>query len=101
MATAASLAGVGDNGLRWKYEYKIKRFIPVVPELDDSLVASSAKAIRKAINKNPNGASLTDSCQTALDEIREYFDDIQDKEELLEGLTQLYDWADYWRVVIK
>lgn len=99
MASAASLAGIELHGLAWRAKLQIKAFIPVVPEIEDvSTIPSIAKAIDDRIQRKLPSLSLTLNDPSL--ELDFDFDVCETKDDLISALTNLYDWADFERVLI-
>ena len=126
MATAASLAGVQDNGLRWQARIKVDvpKDIPSIIEKFETtakvnaFVDSTAKIIYKQLSNHLSKSRLPVNSLRSLETILEDFKDsmIDDQpadadidadvveikvEDLMAFLNDLYDWADYYRVIIE
>jgi len=124
MATAASLKGIKDNGLRWKAVVKIDMPSDIPSLFEDCETNADAiklgHSICFALIKSLNSHKLyprdsTEWLQKWIDELDETFlwNDIEDVEswasdemadgledELIYRLDGLYDWADYHRVCL-
>jgi hypothetical protein len=95
MARAAALAGVEAHGLKWKFKLPIKAFIPKVSNIQEDEAHKCALIIQRAVERT--SAPLRGEIPS-LPDIE--WNLVETKEELIDALNRLYDWADNYRVLI-
>lgn len=96
MVSQAALDGIKDNGLSWKTELRIKKFIPNdIPNVDivpKNCLASILLRLSGLKDKLPEEFYLL---------AEEWEDDESiSKQDLMDFLNELYDLADYYRILI-
>jgi hypothetical protein len=95
MASAAAIEGIGVNGLRWRARLSIKSIIPVVPNMADEDVEKVALRIKARLD------FLSQALEKYGIDVPDFeLDLVETKEHLTDALTNLYDWADYERILI-
>lgn len=100
MPSEAALAGIQLNGLAWKAQLPIKAFIPVVTDITDEQAPEFGKAIARQLDKHSFNIGLIIS-EPLLNFDDLGFEEVETVEELTDALSDLYDWADFNRVLIK
>lgn len=101
MASAAALTGIQINGLQWRAKLPIKAFIPDdCTAIGDEHAATAGKIIAKHLAKHEFaiGLIISDISFTFSDFEFEY---VRSQQDLMNALNDLYNWADYERIVIQ
>lgn len=96
MASAAALNGVCDNGLAWQKKLAIKQFIPNNIPDTDIIPHECLKRIVTVLNK------LKDNLPEDFGLLAEDWEGNEgiSKQDLIDFLNELYDLADYHRILI-
>ncbi len=104
MTSAAAIAGIGANGLRWRYHIRLGSLAAKLGE-PDNLTEEELAGIRDAIVKKVKDFCETDNLYA--DMVNELIDDSEnlemvdlDVDEIREALNRLYDSFDFWRVCV-
>lgn len=101
MTSAAALAGIRHNGIRWMHQIRLAHLSRMIGEGDlteaqiTAICEETARRVRSFIETKDDGDMLFE-LSTAADDLEEMEPTL---EELRDAYTRLYDLFDFWRIV--
>lgn len=104
MASAAAIAGIQENGLRWKYEIKVRDLSEQLGKEDDLKVGDVARIRDSYVIRlrrfTASAKRLTDYEKSRLEMCANDLDECDDDiEQVRDALNDLYDCFDFFRIV--
>lgn len=110
MPSAAAIAGIGANGLRWRYEVRLSDLSKIVGEINDSgpdvrgeELARTLHGIAKRTRKflELKGIEADFPALEALQWLEGFDVSDVDMEAVNEALNDLWDFFDYERILVR